>query len=177
MVNYGTTLQPGGLPGATAATRYVGGTASGAPGSGTFAVGDFVIDQTGLVWICTVAGSPGTWKGTISVAANAASTLSVFGSSAFLTGLLDINLAGAGLQVAEGSNCKQGTAVLNGTTAVVVSNTSVTANSRIFLTINVPGGTPASPYVFARSAGVSFSIKSTGASDTSTVAWEIFEPG
>lgn len=52
---------PLGLTGATAATRYVGGTTSGAPASGTFALGDFVIDQTGLVWVCTTAGSPGTW--------------------------------------------------------------------------------------------------------------------
>jgi hypothetical protein len=51
----------GGLTGATAATRYVGGTTSGAPVSGTFAVGDFIIDQTGVMWICTVAGTPGTW--------------------------------------------------------------------------------------------------------------------
>lgn len=49
------------LTGAVAATRYVGGTASGAPVAGTFLLGDFVIDQTGLVWICTVAGTPGTW--------------------------------------------------------------------------------------------------------------------
>jgi hypothetical protein len=50
-----------GLTGATQASRYVGATASGALGSGTFAVGDFVIDQTGKVWVCTVAGSPGTF--------------------------------------------------------------------------------------------------------------------
>src|ERR1035437_557139 len=49
------------LTGAVAATRYVGGTASGAPSTGTFAVGDFVIDQIGKVWVCTSAGSPGTW--------------------------------------------------------------------------------------------------------------------
>lgn len=49
------------LTGATAATRYVGGTASGAPASGTFAVRDFVIDQTGKVYVCTVLGTPGTW--------------------------------------------------------------------------------------------------------------------
>lgn len=48
-------------PGATATTRYVGGTASGAPTTGSFLVGDFVVDQTAKVWICTVAGSPGTW--------------------------------------------------------------------------------------------------------------------
>lgn len=50
-----------GLTGATAASRYVGATTSGAPTSGTFAVGDFVVDQTGKVWICTAAGTPGTW--------------------------------------------------------------------------------------------------------------------
>jgi hypothetical protein len=54
-------LVASGLTGATAASRYVGATASGAPASGTFAVGDFTIDQTGLVWICTAAGTPGTW--------------------------------------------------------------------------------------------------------------------
>lgn len=52
---------PLGLTGATAATRYVGATTGGAPASGTFAVGDFVIDQTGKVFVCTVAGTPGTW--------------------------------------------------------------------------------------------------------------------
>lgn len=52
---------PIGLTGATQATRYVGATASGAPASGTFAVGDFVIDRTGKVFICTGAGTPGTW--------------------------------------------------------------------------------------------------------------------
>jgi hypothetical protein len=56
-----TAVGIGGLPGATAGTRYVGATASGAPVSGTFAVGDFVIDRTGATWICTVAGTPGTW--------------------------------------------------------------------------------------------------------------------
>jgi hypothetical protein len=50
-----------GLTGATAASRYVGATASAAPASGTFAVGDFVIDQTGKVFVCTSAGTPGTW--------------------------------------------------------------------------------------------------------------------
>jgi len=55
-----------GLTGAAAASRYVGATSSGAPTSGTFAVGDFIIDQTGKMWICTTAGSPGTWTLTTS---------------------------------------------------------------------------------------------------------------
>jgi hypothetical protein len=99
-----------------------------------------------------------------------------FGGVCCVSAPLAVVGAGNGLRVAEGSNAKMGTATLNGTTAVVVSTTAVTASSRIFLTINTPGGTPASPYVFARSAGTSFSIKSTGASDTSTVAWLVMEP-
>lgn len=57
----GTALKASGLAGATSASRYVGATASGAPAAGTFVVGDFVIDQTGKVYICTTAGTPGTW--------------------------------------------------------------------------------------------------------------------
>ena len=52
---------PSGLTGATAPSRYVGATTGGAPVSGTWAVGDFVIDQSGQIWICTTAGTPGTW--------------------------------------------------------------------------------------------------------------------
>lgn len=61
-----TDFYPTGLTGATAATRYVGGTANGAPTSGTFKVGDFIVDQTATVWVCTTAGTPGTWSPTIS---------------------------------------------------------------------------------------------------------------
>lgn len=51
-----------GLTGAVSASRYVGATASGAPVTGTFVVGDFIVTQAGAVWVCTTAGSPGTWK-------------------------------------------------------------------------------------------------------------------
>jgi len=50
-----------GLPGATAASRHAGATTSGAPTSGTFAVGDYVVDQSGAMYVCTVAGTPGSW--------------------------------------------------------------------------------------------------------------------
>ena len=50
-----------GLTGAVAASRYVGATTSGSSVSGTFALGDFIIDQSGSIWICTVAGTSGTW--------------------------------------------------------------------------------------------------------------------
>ena len=51
-----------GLPGATAASRHAGATVSGAPTTGTFAVGDFIVDQSGAMYVCTVAGTPGTWQ-------------------------------------------------------------------------------------------------------------------
>src|ERR1700693_579703 len=52
---------PTGLTGSVTASRYVGGTASIAPTTGLHAVGDYVITATGRIWVCTVAGTPGTW--------------------------------------------------------------------------------------------------------------------
>lgn len=83
--------------------------------------------------------------------------------------------AGNGLRVAEGANARQGTAVLAAGSAVV-ANTSVTASSRIFLTSQADGGTPGFLRVSARVAATSFTITSSNAADTSTVAYEIYEP-
>jgi hypothetical protein len=53
---------PAALTGATQPTRYVGRwAATGAPASGTFAVGDFGFDGANTIQLCTVAGTPGTW--------------------------------------------------------------------------------------------------------------------
>jgi hypothetical protein len=57
----GTDLAVTGLTGAVNPGRFVGVTASGAPASGTFAVGDFVLSQNGQMFVCVTAGSPGTW--------------------------------------------------------------------------------------------------------------------
>ena len=63
-------------------------------------------------------------------------------------------MAGKGLRVKEGTNAKMGTLTLNGATAVQVATTAVTATSRIFLTVQAPGGTPAGvAYVSGRTAG------------------------
>ncbi len=92
-----------------------------------------------------------------------------------LGGNLSVLTAGAGLRVKEGSNAKQGVSTLVAGT-VTVANTSVTASSRIFLTGNSDGGTPGFLRVSARVVGTSFTITSSNAADTGTVAWEIFEP-
>ena len=71
----------GGLTGAVSATRFVGGTATVHPSTGTFAVGDFVITQNGTVLICTVAGTPGTWVN--AAGSNASASGTVTGPDAF----------------------------------------------------------------------------------------------
>jgi hypothetical protein len=87
-------------------------------------------------------------------------------------------VSAAGYKTFEGSNAKQGVATLSGG-SVVVSNTSVTATSRIILTAQSLGTVtaPKALAVTARSAGTSFTITSADATDTSIVAYEIFEVG
>lgn len=93
-----------------------------------------------------------------------------------LEGSVTLPVAGNGVLIKEGTNATMGTATLSGGT-VTVNTTKVTANSRIFLTIN--GGTltnVGSTYISARSAGTSFTISSTNVLDASQVAWLLFEP-
>lgn len=85
---------------------------------------------------------------------------------------------GTGLAVSESANGKQGIVTLVGGTATV-SNTHVTTNSRIFLTAQSLGTViiPNALAVTARTASTSFTITSADSTDTSVVAYEIFEPG
>lgn len=65
---YATLVKINGVPlevdGGTGviSARFVGGTASIAPTSGTFAAGDFVVTQTARIFVCISGGSPGTWS-------------------------------------------------------------------------------------------------------------------
>jgi hypothetical protein len=88
----------------------------------------------------------------------------------------NIRISGVnGLMVTEGANGTMGIATLVAGT-VTVNTTRVTANSRIFLTNQKPGGAVGTPYVSARTAATSFTITSTSNTDTSDVAWIIIEP-
>lgn len=78
------------------------------------------------------------------------------------------------INVISGSNKRCGTATLVGGT-ITVSNTTVTANTHIHVTRQASGGTLGHLSV-SRSAGVSFTITSSSATDTSTVAWLLIEP-
>lgn len=89
-------------------------------------------------------------------------------------GQIKISGEGYGLSIKEGSNAKLGTATLSGGT-VTVSNTAVTANSRIFVTANSTSAGHGSLWVQGIVAGTGFDIKSTNASDNAAVAWMIIE--
>jgi hypothetical protein len=105
-----------------------------------------------------------------------AGTLGNTGDQTVTGGNTIVATAGKGLNIKEGSNARMGTGTLNGATEVTISTTAVTANSRIFLSIQAPAGTPAGViYVSSRVAATSFGVKGA-ASDTSTFAWMIVEP-
>lgn len=90
---------------------------------------------------------------------------------------VSLKTAGKGIQIKEGSNARMGTATLVGGT-VTVNNTSVTANTRIFLTVQSLGTVtvPTAIAVTARTAATSFTITSADATDTSVVAYQLIEP-
>lgn len=149
------------LVGATAVTELIGGRVTG--------------DSTDRVFID--AGQIAFGNGSDGQAANL-----VYGGGGKLdvgSATLDITTTGKGLAVAEGANAKQGTFVLSGGATTVVANTSVTASSRIFLTCQALGtvAIASTLAVSAVSVGVSFTVTPSVATDTSTIAYEIFEPG
>ena len=79
------------------------------------------------------------------------------------------------ISVKDGSNQISGTATLVGGT-VTVSNTKVTATSKIFLTAqNNTGGANGTLFIRSRTPGQDFTINSIDAADASDVAWWIIE--
>lgn len=89
---------------------------------------------------------------------------------------ITINLAGKTLMVKSGANAKAGTVTANGTTAVTVTTTAITANSVVVFGLKTAAGTAATqaPYMSAVTAGTSFQIKSS-AGDTSVYNWVILD--
>ena len=131
-----------GLPGATAASRHAGATTSGAPTTGTFAVGDYVVDQTGFMWICTVAGSPGTWV-------------------KLLSGIVPVANGGTGVTASTGSgNVVLSTnPVLYGPIEAVYLNNSASISGLTSYSIN--GGQTVGYFQLAAAGNFSFSFSTT----------------
>lgn len=60
--------------------------------------------------------------------------------------------------------------------SALVTTTLVTANTVIFLTTQIPGGTAGALRIAARTPGTSFKIQSSSGADTGTVGWLMAEP-
>ncbi|MFH9816132.1 glycosyl hydrolase family 28-related protein [Streptomyces sp. NPDC017230] len=87
---------------------------------------------------------------------------------------LNLGAAGGGVAIAEGANARMGVATLVGGT-VTVANTSVTAGTRVAAFRQAVGGTPGHLSATV-DPGVGFTLTSSSATDTSVVAWVLFEP-
>lgn len=127
----------------------------------------------------TTIGSQNIFIGNNTGSANATQRYSAIAIGEGATISIDdawvIGKLGTKQAIKEGTNGCMGLATLVAGTVTVNTN-KVTANSRIFLTPNVPGGTPGWVRVSARVAGTSFTILSSSGTDTSGIAWEIKEP-
>lgn len=132
-------------------------------------------------WRLDFSNNGSAFTNTIDASASAVTIAvnTIFSSNVTINGAAsDLILATAGtrLRIKEGVNATMGTGVLNGITEVTIATNKVTANSRIFFSIETPGGTPSGAiYSSSRSAGVSFGVKGLAA-DSSTFAWMIVEP-
>ena len=117
------------LAGSTATVRFAGGVNGAIPASGTYAVGDTVVDITGKIYICTTAGAPGTavWA-TIGVGAGLTTNNTWTGTNTF-------NSAN-GLVVQQGGIAVTGASSFAGALTVSSGGIIVTGNSTITGTLD-----------------------------------------
>jgi len=123
-------------------------------------------------------GTGAAVKGITIGSATAGSTLALVGGGAVQVATVDcqsnlvLSTAGTKLIVNGGAATDFiGRDILVGGT-VTVANTNISVNDKIFLSVELPGGTQGF-LSYAINAGVSFTITSTNALDTSTVAYFI----
>lgn len=102
-----------------------------------------------------------------------AGAISNTGDHTLTSGQIIISTAGKGLTIKTGSNAKAGSSTLVAGT-IVVTNTSVTANSIIYLTVTAAGGVQGI-LSYTKINGTSFTINSSNVADVSTIGWMIVE--
>ena len=85
-----------------------------------------------------------------------------------------IGAVGKGLKLKEGTNARMGTATLVAG-LVTVNNTSITANTRVFIGCKTPLGTAGGLFLSGLTIGASFAIRSTSSADTSVVSYLLIE--
>jgi hypothetical protein len=89
-------------------------------------------------------------------------------------GNLIVQTAGKGLQLQSGTGARAGDTTLVGGT-ITVTNTTVTANTKILLTRKTSGGTIGTAITYTVNAGASFTINSDNILDTSTFTYLLVE--
>ncbi|MCX4969388.1 glycosyl hydrolase family 28-related protein [Streptomyces sp. NBC_00654] len=87
---------------------------------------------------------------------------------------LNLGSAGGGVAIKEGANARMNVATL-AAGAVTVANTSITANTRVLPFRQAAGGALGHLSV-TKNPGVGFTITSSSNTETSVVAWVLFEP-
>jgi hypothetical protein len=166
----GQYFAPSGLTGATAASRYVGATASGAPGSGTFAVGDYVIDQSGAIWVCTVAGSPGTWVklGQLDATASDIQPVGTALAAGSVGKAADAGHVHTGLAL-QAATAVAGYSLINGTGTIISYTTPndsamhpVVVFGGVRVTVNETGGAIQTSYTYPDGSGSTDSLNAGG---------------
>lgn len=106
---------------------------------------------------------------------SAQSGVSTFTGDAAATGNILATTAGKGLSIKSGSNARVGTGTLASGT-LTVANTSVTANTRVFLQDTTSGTlTNVGTLTVVTTAGTGFVVKSSNVLDTSTFNWLLVE--
>jgi hypothetical protein len=159
----GATITAGGLTVTAGGAGITGTTNINTTGAAVTSIGT---GGTGAVHIGNATGNTAV-TGSLTASTTLTATA---GAITATNGNLVLGTAGNKLSIATGSNASIGTSGAMTSGAVTVSNTSVTANSIIFVQPAVLGTvtSPQAGYVSSKSAGTSFTITSAGATDTST---------
>ncbi|WP_220017912.1 hypothetical protein [Candidatus Rhabdochlamydia oedothoracis] len=128
-------------------------------------------------WTTTSNGTNISFQVTSNITNTLRQVATILNSSASISGVA-ISELGAGFLIKEGSNARMGVVTLSAGTATVL-NSTVTANTRIFLTVNRQSSLNLLGFlrVSGRTPGVSFSISTGIALDFgSVVSWLLIEP-
>lgn len=147
-------------------------------GTSTF----YVYTANGGATMTELSGTTGALRYAVSGTAGAnataldALTWDLSGNVSIATGNLSIGTVGKGLSIKGGSNARIGTGAVLVAGTVTVSTTAVATGDMIFYSCTATGGTQGTPRTSAISNGVSFTITSSNALDTSTYSWMIIRP-
>ena len=128
----------------------------------TFAIGGAPVAGTNA----TITNSYALWV---------QSGISKFDGNISTTGDVSITTAGSGIKIKEGSNARLGTSTLVAG-VVVVSNTSVTANTRVLLGRASLGSITTGVVEAVVTAGVGFQLTSSDPADDGVINWLLVEP-